>query len=108
MKVTKYIFSFDSANQRISRRMRIPTLNDSEVFTLYAVNHAPLNCSRQGIHRWAKRCRHPISIHSITDAVVRLKDYGLLQEEEGRISITSQGKEWIAMVRMYLVNLRLR
>ena len=107
MKLQKYVFMWDGAIAKVCRRMRIPLLNASDIFTLYAVHYLPLHCSRQGIHRHAVRMKHPISINSIGESATRLKAAWLLQEEAGRLSITSEGRSFIAQVRMYLLNKRL-
>jgi hypothetical protein len=50
---------------------------------------------------------HPISINSIGESATRLKASGLIQEDAGRLSITSEGRSFLAQVRMYLLNKRL-
>jgi len=107
MKLQKYVFMMDGAIAKVCRRMRIPLLNASDIFTLYAVHYLPLHCSRQGIHRHAVRMKHPLSINSIGESATRLKAAGLLQEDNGRLSITSEGRSFLAQVRMYLLNKRL-
>lgn len=108
MKITKYLFHFSAAVSKTAKKMGLPHLSDADLFTLYAVNHLPMNCSRQAVHRWAQRCFHPISINSIGDSATKLRRAELLTEIDGRLAVTPQGKEFIGRVRMYLVNKRIR
>ena len=108
MKITKYIFNFSAAVSKTAKKMGLPPLSDADIFTLYAVNHAPLNCSRQAVHRWAQRCFHPISINSIGDSALKLRRAELLTEVDGRLAITPMGREFIARVRLYLLRKRIR
>lgn len=107
MKIQKVLFYLPSANQKVSKRFGFEPLTPIELFILYSVQHMPSNCSQQAILRHAHSCGYTLSHPSVSRYTYSLRDRGLIDFVDGRISLSSLGRDYLSSLRRFLLNRRL-
>lgn len=107
MKIQKVLFFLPSANQKVSKRFGFEPLTTHELFILYSVQYMPSNCSQQAILRHARDCGYTLSEPSVSRYTYTLRDRGLIDFVDGRISLSSLGRDYLSSLRRFLLNRRL-
>lgn len=107
MKIQKVIFHLPYANQKVSRRFGFEPLTTHELFIIYSVHYMPSNCSQQAILRHARDCGYTLSEPSVSRYTYTLRDRGLIDFVDGRISLSSLGRDYLSSLRRFLLNRRL-
>ena len=107
MKIQKVLFFLPAANQKVSKRFGFEPLTTHELFMLYAIQYIPSNCSQQAILRHARDCDYTLSEPSVSRYTYTLRDRGLIEFVDGRISLSSLGRDYLSSLRRFLLNRRL-
>lgn len=107
MKIQKVLFFLPAANQKVSKRFGFEPLTTHELFILYSVQYMPSNCSQQAILRHARDCDYTLSEPSVSRYTYSLRDRGLIDFVDGRISLSSLGRDYLSSLRRFLLNRRL-
>lgn len=107
MKLTKYVFLFPSAVEKVSNRFNVPYFSASYMFVLYTIQYLPNDCTQKGILRHAKRMNYTISPTSVSLAVSQFLSVGFIDIVDARLSLAPLGREYLSAIRRYLLNQRL-
>lgn len=107
MKIYKYIFLHDFANEKIASRFDVRPLSPSELFVLYSLTYLPASVSKQSIMRHAKRMHYRIGMTTLADAVNHLVRLSFVDCVDFRYTISSLGRSYLSGIRSLLVNKRL-
>jgi hypothetical protein len=107
MKIEKYIFHYQKANDLYSRKYGSPrALNFAELFCIYSIKH--LNTPRIAtIVAHAAQCHHQISYTYVKHSLKHLINVGFVTRESMIYSLAPAGRDFLYSVRRYLLHKRL-
>ena len=108
MLIDKYIFFLPRANSYTANRLRITRqLRQHELFCMYAVRKMP-KATAASILRYASKANYPLCEIAIYRACKFLEKEGLLQKVVNEFSLSITGREYLALIRKFMVNKRVR
>jgi len=107
MKIDKYVFLYEAANDFYSRKYGSPrSLNYCETFILYSVRY--LNTPRIAtIMAHASQCRYQVTYVYIKRSMRFLESIDFVSRDGLIYSLTYKGRDYLSGVRKYLLNRRL-
>lgn len=107
MKLSKYVFLFRAAVEKVSTRYGVHTLTDREIFILYSIQYLPMNISQQSVLRHARNMNYPLSAGTLSTSVSLLVNEGLIDYQDNKLSLSPLGREYLSAIRRFLLNKRL-
>jgi RIO-like serine/threonine protein kinase len=103
MLIDKYILHFADAQSAIVKRMGLPRqLKPSELRIIYALKRSRTTLSISQIRRITR-----LSQSCAEQGIDKLRTFRLIVRDNAAYTVTIQGRDFCAMIRSYLVNIRL-
>ena len=106
MKVDKYIFSFPKANRWASAKVGAPVLTPTQLQVIYAVRRLGTSTNTTVI-QYLRKLQNNANENAVSYALRDLTAASLLLKDNRVYSIAPAGREYMALVRRYLINVRL-
>jgi len=106
MKIEKYVFHLPEALRLASVRLGIRPLTENELLILFVVRHFyPITF--MAVLRKIESFYRPISYQSIHKGLAYLKSVELINLSQRSYSISPLGREYLSLVRRYLLHKRI-
>lgn len=106
MKIDKYIFCFTKANQWASAKIGAQALSPTQLQTLYCIRRIG-NATNATIIQYLRKMQNKANENAVSYALRDLTANGMLVKTGRTYNISPTGREYMAHVRRYLVNVRL-
>lgn len=106
MKIEKYIFSFPKANSWAAGKIGAQALSPTQLQVIYTVRRIG-TATNATIIQYLRKMQNKANENAVSYALRDLTANGML-EKTGRVyNISPTGREYMALVRRYLVNVRM-
>ena len=106
MKIEKYIFCFNKANSWAASKFDLEPLTQTQLQVIYAVRR--LNTSTNAtIIQYLRKMQNKANDNAISTCLKDLTAMELLERAGKAYNLTYKGREYLAIVRRYLFNVRL-
>jgi DNA-binding MarR family transcriptional regulator len=105
MKVDKYILCFPKANRWAGGKIGVAPLNPTEQQVLYAIRKLGTSTNTT-IIEYLRKLQNVAPESGICNAIKSLTEKQLIERANGYV-LSPAGREYLALIRRYLVNVRL-
>ena len=106
MKIEKYIFCMNKANKWASSKIGAQALSPTQLQTIYCIRRIG-TATNATIIQYLRKMQNNANDNAVSYALRDLTANGML-EKTGRVyNLSHTGREYLALVRRYLVNVRL-
>lgn len=106
MKVDKYIFSFPKANRWAAAKIGVEPLSPTELQVLYAVRRLG-TATNSTIIAYLRKMQNKANENAVSYSLRDLSNMGLLVKDNRVYNVSPTGREYMSLIRRYLVNVRL-
>lgn len=107
MKIEKYIFCMPKAVKFASRKVGLVSiLSPTNLQVLYAVRRLSLSTNATIIH-YLRKMQNTAPENNISASLRDLTAMDLIQRDTHGYSLSPTGREFLSLIRRYLVNVRL-
>jgi DNA-binding PadR family transcriptional regulator len=106
MKIEKYIFSFPKANKLAAGKVGAQALSPTQLQVIYCIRRIG-TATNSTIIQYLRRMQNTANENAVSYALRDLTANGMLEKTGRMYVISPSGREYMARVRQYLVNVRM-
>lgn len=106
MKIEKYVFNFPAAIKWASTKFDLPPLGPTQTQVIYCIKRLS-TATNASIIQYLRKHQNNANDNAISYALRDLTAYGLLDKDAKVYNLSYKGREYIALVRRYLLNKRI-
>ena len=106
MKIEKYIFNFPKANRWAAAKYKLPALSPTQLQVIYSVKRLG-TATNASIIQYLRKQQNTANDNAVSYALRDLTLAGMLLKTNRVYNLSPTGREYISLVRSYLLNIRL-
>lgn len=107
MKIEKYVFCFPKALKFACKKLGISAIiSPTNLQVLYAIRKLGLSTNATIIY-YLRKMQNVAPDNNISISLRDLTNLGLIERDDHGYSLSSSGREFLSLIRRYLVNVRL-
>lgn len=106
MKIEKYVFCLPHATKYASKKIGVRPLRPTEIQTLYCIRRLG-TATNATIIQYLRKYQNNGNDNAVSFALRDLTALGLIIKDDRKYTLNFSGREWMSLVRRYMVNIRL-